>query len=267
MLDNFLPEQWLSGVLEGMRLPSTFVQPQDSYGRAQENLKQAYNPDMGLHHPFLTQLFYAFNSAPFLRWLEGLTGIGGLLPDPYFHGGGVHITPTGGHLFIHADFNIHKHLSLLRRLNLLVFLNEEWQEEWGGHLELWSADMQHCERKILPRLNRAVLFDTTDRSFHGQPDPLRCPPSVRRLSLALYYYTASAHIFQEHRSHTTQFQVRPGSGDQVDWNVKVREWVEDWLPPILRRKLASWRRKPSAGGYGHSSTEPLDTDSSSAVSS
>ena len=129
------------------------------------------------------------NSQPFLEFLTELTGIENLIPDPYFDGGGCHQILPGGMLKLHADFNKHPKTKLDRRLNILVYLNEDWHEEYGGHFELWDTEMKGCVKKILPLFNRMALFSTTSDSYHGHPNPLTCPPDRARKSLALYYYT------------------------------------------------------------------------------
>ena len=133
-------------------------------------------------------ILYQFNSAPFVRFLETLTGIDKLIPDPYFFGGGLHQIVAGGKLGIHSDFSRHNRLPLDRRLNVLIYLNKDWREDYGGHLELWNEDMTRCVRRILPAYNRMVIFTITDWAFHGHPEPLTCPPGVSRKSIALYYY-------------------------------------------------------------------------------
>src|SRR5206468_2179145 len=98
------------------------------------------------------------------------TGIPGLMPDPYFEGGGLHETKRGGHLGIHADFNIHSQLKVERRLNLLIYLNENWDKTFGGELELWNKDMKECAVRVAPIFGRAVIFNTDLDSFHGHPE-------------------------------------------------------------------------------------------------
>jgi hypothetical protein len=159
---------------------------------------------------FSRTLFWQLNSAVFLQWLETFTGIRSLLPDPYFEGGGFHQIERGGFLKIHADFNLHPRLRLDRRLNLLLYLNPEWKEEYGGHLELWNRSMTKCEKKILPIFNRCVIFSTTDRAYHGHPEPLRCPEGMTRKSLAMYYYTNGRPADEQSAEHTTLYQYRPG---------------------------------------------------------
>src|ERR1051326_4502626 len=122
--------------------------------------------------PFTRAFLDAMNGFETLLFLEKLTGIEGLIPDPYFGGGGLHQIEPGGFLKIHADFNVHPKLNLDRRLNMLVYVNKGWREEWGGHLELWDADMRTCREKIAPLFNGPVVFSTTDPSFHAARDLL-----------------------------------------------------------------------------------------------
>jgi hypothetical protein len=125
----------------------------------------------------------------FLRWLEELTGERALVPDPYLEGGGIHSIGTGGFLKIHADFNWHQPLQLYRRLNILIYLNQNWSANWGGEIELFSDPKGEPEVSLLPMMNRMLIFTTDDASFHGHRHPLSCPDSVRRNSIALYYYS------------------------------------------------------------------------------
>lgn len=135
------------------------------------------------------QLIWEFNSGMFIGFLEQLTGIEGLLPDPSLQGAGLHQMLTGGVLGIHADFTNHRTYKLSRRVNVLLYLNEGWHDEYEGHLELWSRDMSRCCRRIRPLIGRMVIFNTDADSFHGSPTPIACPNGRARRSLALYYYT------------------------------------------------------------------------------
>jgi hypothetical protein len=154
----------------------------------------------------LRDFLFAMNSAPVLEFLEALTGIDGLIPDPYFGGAGPHQILPGGFLKVHADFNWHPKLRLDRRLNLLVYLNRDWKEEYGGHLELWDREVQRCEHKILPLYNRTVVFSTTDFSFHGHPEPLACPEGMSRKSVSFYYYSNGRPDDERSAPHDTIFK-------------------------------------------------------------
>ena len=143
--------------------------------------------------PSLTyQAFSYLNSLEFLeQLLAGLPISTRLYNDIGLNGGGWHIHKTGGKLNTHLDYSVHPKLGLQRKLNLIVYLNSSWQEDWGGALGFWSNESAKkpgkLVRQILPKFNRAVLFDTTQNSWHGLPDPLKCPQNEYRKSLAMYY--------------------------------------------------------------------------------
>ncbi|CAM9667139.1 unnamed protein product [Phaeothamnion confervicola] len=150
----------------------------------------------------------AAQSSPFLLFLEELTGIKGLIADPHYRGSGLHQIAPGGYLNLHADFNRYVTFGLDRRVNAFIYLNEDWDDSWGGHLELWNRDLKTCGAKIAPKLGRFVVFSSTDFSYHGHPAPLAAPPGRSRRSLALYYYTngrPSEEIIDPKYEHSTLF--------------------------------------------------------------
>jgi Rps23 Pro-64 3,4-dihydroxylase Tpa1-like proline 4-hydroxylase len=129
------------------------------------------------------------NSTHFLDIAQKITGIAGLHSDPYLHGGGIHCTKKGGKLDMHLDYSIHPKLKLERKLNLIIYLSPNWQASWGGELELWDQSMTECVTKVEIKQNRAVIFETSDISYHGHPDPTSSPEGTTRNSIALYYLT------------------------------------------------------------------------------
>lgn len=136
------------------------------------------------------QVLDFFNSKSFLNYLTDLTGIPNLIADETFAGGGIHRIFSGGRLCVHTDFALHpdfKHL--YRRLNLLLYLNRDWDPAWGGSLRLYRHDSKEMTHDIEPFANRAVIFNTTAKALHGHPHPLACPEDRCRYSLALYYFT------------------------------------------------------------------------------
>ena len=152
------------------------------------------------------QLYWELNSADFLTFLARLTGIDGLVPDPYLLGGGIHETHRNGYLMVHADFNKHPELKLDRRLNIIIYLNNDWPDAYGGHLELWDKPMQHCVKKIAPLAGRCVIFKTGRDTWHGHPHPLNCPEGRARQSLALYYYSHGRPLEEGRDEHLTLWQ-------------------------------------------------------------
>ncbi len=174
------------------------------------NERQFGLSDLDALPPALRQIVEELSSERFVHLLEELTGMQRLRPDSSLEGGGLHRSERGGYLNLHADFTVHPHRPRWRRaLNLLIYLNPDWQDDWGGHLELWDSQLRSCGQRISPDFNRAVLFHTHEGSYHGFPDPLRCPPGVTRKALALYYFTEEAAPL---RPVATRYRARPGDG-------------------------------------------------------
>jgi len=199
--------------------------------------------------PATKAFMHYLNSQPFLEFLQELTGIKEtLVPDPYFEGGGCHQIKPGGFLKVHVDFHKHKAMQLDRRINVLVYLNTDWLEEYGGHFELWERDMSKSVVRIAPLFNRLAIFSTTGDSWHGHPDKLTCPPDRSRKSLALYYYTngrPSSEVSDEQRGRiTTTFSAREGkdSSEMKRFNTMVN-LANDILPPFVVRLIKKFRKQ------------------------
>jgi len=176
------------------------------------SVKKFATPDPQAMGPTAQRFLLDLCSARFCLFLEALTGIEGIIPDPHFEGGGVHEMGREGFLKMHTDFNWNKKLQLDRRLNMLIYLNHDWQDSWGGHLELWDSEMKSQYVTVPPVFNKTVIFSTTDYSYHGLPNPLACPEDQRRRSLAFYYYSNGrpADEVQFYHSTGTNYQERPG---------------------------------------------------------
>lgn len=237
VIDDFVSPAILEACLEDF--PASPDPDSQSFDRAQERYKTSYNPDYLT--PRVRSFFYALNSRPFIQFLENMTGIRGLVPDPYYLGGGFHETRQGGHLDVHADFNLHPAMKVERRINLLIYLNKNWRAEYGGALELWDEQMTNCVETVAPSFGRCVVFSTTATSFHGHPAPIAHPQGEPRRSIALYYYTATWDSTK--RKFTTQFKPRPDTHDRVDWTVRANEIMDDFLPPILSRNIRRVARR------------------------
>lgn len=184
VVDNFLEKEFAENLCE--RFPKKNELSWWVYDNPLEK-KLAFD-NVKCLDPVFEEFFSFANSEIFVDELKVLCGIPDLVPDPGFRGGGLHRIERGGKLDIHEDFNIHNGLKAFRRLNLIFYLNKDWNEEWGGNLELWNRDMTKCEKSISPIHNRAVIFRTDQSSNHGHPIPLACPSDRSRISLAVYYY-------------------------------------------------------------------------------
>ena len=219
-----IAEPYPNAVLDGLFPPATLERVLDefAYTSQQQGGRREFSNRFEKKYafgrierwgPWTRRLMAYLNSRPFLTFLEALTSIESLLADPDCVGGGLHEILPGGYLKIHADFNKHPRTRWHRRLNVLLYLNKDWDERWGGHLELWDSRMARCVKQVLPTFNRLAVFSTTDTAYHGHPDPLQCPPGRSRKSLALYYYTRqrpAGEIHQGFENHTTLYRARPG---------------------------------------------------------
>lgn len=150
----------------------------------------------------------AIASQSFRDALSEITGIPKLLADEQLVGGGMHVMGSHGRLDVHVDFNLIEERQIHRRLNILVYLNPVWRDQWGGHIELWDRDVKRCHHAFLPAFNRCVVFETSERSFHGV-SAVECPEDVARQSFAAYYYTREAPPAWDGKTHSTIFRARP----------------------------------------------------------
>jgi Rps23 Pro-64 3,4-dihydroxylase Tpa1-like proline 4-hydroxylase len=190
VIDNFFSKTNLKYILEAFpkSRSTSWKKPENVHTRNKKVLK---TPKNGLKEQTLNlrskMIFYQLNSSIFLNFLEKLTGIEGLLPDPYLYESGFHSTGPGGYLNPHADFSHHDKLKLQRRLNFIFYLNKEWKSSYGGDLNLYNKDV--ISKKIItPKINRCIIFSTSDHSFHGHPTKITENAPFRN-SLAMYYYT------------------------------------------------------------------------------
>jgi hypothetical protein len=222
VLDDFFPDALLDELL------SEFPPAGDDGWKLEDGrmqLKQQWR-DANRLPPVAASFVALLQSAPFVSFLERLTGVAGLVGDPHCHHGGLHQTATGGFLKVHADQLVQPALGLQRRVNVIVFLNRGWLPEWGGDLELWDAAMTRCCQRIEPVFNRVVVFDAVG-SNHGHPDPATSPPDVLRRSVALYYYVSPAHPSASSEAGVAKAVVRARPGEVL---------------PQRRQPSSRWRR-------------------------
>jgi len=238
--DNFLPVDVAEAALRD------FPEPKEvdwlAYKDVNQHKKLAFDAVEKLP-PSIRDVLYFLNTRPMLKFLETLTGIQSVLPDPNYVGGGLHQIRPGGLLEVHADFSYHKGLRLDRRINVLIYLNKDWKEEYGGHFELWDREVKRAEKKILPIFNRCAIFSTTSVSFHGHPEPLACPPDRNRKSIATYYYSNGRPEEDPELTHKHEvaFQQRPGV-NRVKASLGVRKVIKSLIPPIVTDAYRALRK-------------------------
>lgn len=190
--------------------------------------------DAGQFPPAIARLNQLLASAEFLALMSELMDIPNLIADPELKGGGIHETNAGGRLDVHVDFNYHTEKDYHRRLNILIYFNKDWKEEYGGYLDLWDKDVKQCCAEFAPVFNRMCCFATSEISFHGVT-PLNCPPDRVRKSFAVYYYTREAPAGWDGSVHSTVFKARPD------------EWLRGRLlmpAESAYKKHLAWRFEP-----------------------
>ncbi len=244
VIDDFLPERIAQQLVDTFPDPSSPIWTQQP---TEDQHNKLATTDEGAIPALHRYVLFTLNSGAFLRILERVTGIEALIADTKLVGGGLHQIKRGGKLAVHIDYSHHPQNQLFRRLNLLLYLNPAWQEEYGGQLELWDTAISGCRKAILPRFNRVALFATSDVSFHGHPEPLRTPEHVTRKSLSLYYFTKDPPLGSEGVAHNTLFKSRPGDRFNLG-NFVVRSassgLFRDLMPPLAYKGIRKlWNRR------------------------
>jgi 2OG-Fe(II) oxygenase superfamily len=178
-----------------------------------------------------TELVTLLHSAAFLYLLSEITGIWDLLPDPYLQGASYHVVPRGGFFDVHVDRNVAYSTGLVRRLALMLYLNKGWKPEYGGQFELWNETGTQRVKSVEPVFNRCLIFEVTDTSYHGLPNPVACPPGQTRNSFAVYYHTVAKPGESAIKAHTSVYA--PTSMRRK--NFSVRDLAKDLTPPLLLR--------------------------------
>ncbi|MEQ1546823.1 2OG-Fe(II) oxygenase [Methyloglobulus sp.] len=206
-IDNFLNTEFADEIY------NAFPSFQDAQKMGKEfssvnEQKKIQITDVSKFPPAIAKLNQLLGSPEFLEMISDLMGIPDLLADPDLIGGGIHETNSGGHLDVHVDFNYLKAKQWHRRLNILIYFNKDWQEDYGGNFEIWDKDVKKCFGSYAPIFNRVFVFATSNISYHGV-NPLTCPPEIMRKSFAAYYYTQEAPKNWDGEYHSTIFKSRP----------------------------------------------------------
>ena len=247
ILDNFFNEDYLKEILK--EFPNLENLENTSKYVNKNEIKFANN-NFELFPKILKNFISFLNSQEFINFIQDITSIKEpLKADKNLNGGGLHEIKKGGVLKIHTDFNRHPSLDLDRRVNVLIYLNKDWNDKYGGHLELWDKDMIECKKKILPIFNRIVIFSTNDFSNHGHPNPVTCPIDLSRKSIALYYFSKGRPVEELNRNHLknkTYFKNRSGIVDDVESknekfknilkNLKIYKSLKRFEKKYLRKK-------------------------------
>lgn len=191
IIDNFFDAELAEQCLKNFPKPSDPCWEHANDADIEVKLRTTWKSEFEIPET-LVDAVRILNSAPVLKTMGARLGIPKLIPDPYFTGGGLNVTMPGGLLDVHVDGNYHDATGLNRRINAIVYLNPNWQLEWGGEFGIYNRNGEVCVKKVAPIFNRLLIFDSHDFSFHGLPEPLASPPGIARKSIILYYYTLAS---------------------------------------------------------------------------
>ena len=235
VIDNVFPEDLLDAVIADLPAGD---QGWTRYNSANE--KKSVFSDVNAFGPAAETMAYALNSLFFINFLEQLTGVDGIVADPYLHAAGYMRVEPGGFLDLHYDFTMHKHLPLERRINVLIYLNRDWRPEWGGQLELHSndelTDANHQEISIEPIFNRVVIFNTPN-ALHGHRRPVACPPGRSRLLFSCFYFVVPPVLGYRSRIENVEFPTHRS------FSAAATRLANRLLPPIVFDLLRPGRKR------------------------
>lgn len=191
VIDNFFTEDFANNLLFNFPLVDSPIWERTNDTDIEIKLRTKWESEFDTPDGIVDAV-RILNSSLILNAMSNLFGILKLMPDPYFSGGGLNVTVSGGLLDVHIDGNYHDASGLNRRINAIIYLNPGWQDGWGGEFGLYDSTGDILIKKVEPLFNRLVIFDTNDYSYHGLPDPLNFPKDEVRKSIILYYYTKEA---------------------------------------------------------------------------
>ena len=244
VLDGLFPSGVIERVLD--EFPTTDDKRWTNLENSKSHRKQAIAEDW-LLAPHTRHVMAQFNSAVFIEFLERLSGMKGLIPDPHYLGGGLQQIGSGGFLKIHTDVPYHKSWKLDRQLNVLLYMNKDWDEAWGGKFELWD-DQMTSHKSVVPVFNRMVIF-ATPNAKHGHPDPLLTPEGTFRRAFVMHYYSNSTTEY-ENIGIRNRHYARPGEIFADDAPVRPerarRSRAREFLPPVFFKGAAKLRTLVSA---------------------
>ena len=183
-------------------------------------------------HPKFKELKDTLFSEELYQWISKITGIEDVFITDDSLGAGLHQGGNGSFLDVHIDFNIHHVKNVHRRLNLLIYLEKDWKSEYGGDLELWNADMTSCDQMVRPDYNRAVIFETSEISYHGY-GKITLPEGVTRKSFFAYFYTNEREDAVPY--HDTIFKARPEEGRMKQVKTDVKETLKNTAKSTLKK--------------------------------
>lgn len=228
VMDNFLKDEFARKLDAHFPGEEIFSRKYKGY-----NENKAEGSKFDLYDPAFSKLRAELSSPEFNEWIAKVTGIEETFITEDGLGAGLHKGGNGSFLDIHIDFNIHPTKDVHRRLNLLIYLTPDWDPSWNGAMEMWNADMTKCEKEVECKFNRALIFETSEISYHGYTKKLKTPENVHRQSFYAYFYTKEREGASGY--HDTVFRARPDDTFGKRVRTQVKETLKNTVKATLKK--------------------------------
>lgn len=228
VIDNFLHENVADQLNDTFPTYETLNKKYDGL-----NEKKAEGSNFQDFNPLFQAVKSEISSPEFCRWITSITGIQDVFVTDDALGSGLHQGKTGSFLDIHIDFSMHHIQNVFRRLNLLIYFNKGWKDEWNGHTELWNIDMTVLEKKVKPIFNRVLIFETTGNSYHGY-GKINIPENITRKSYYTYFYTKE-NGDQNQTYNDTVFRARPEESMFKKIQTNIKEQSKNFVKRQFKR--------------------------------
>jgi len=215
IIDNFLEASYAE------KLSSLFPNNYDNWYYYENPIEVKYAFDNIEKLPNeLKNYFYYLSSDFLIKKIAEITNIPDLEYDEFLHGAGLHSHPRYGRLNIHLDYEKHPYSGKERRINIIFFLNKEWEESWKGANELWgNSNSNEFIKKTQVKFNRALIFKTNDISLHGLPEKIMCPENIFRKTLA-YYYVSPLQTHKKENEYRKKAKFIRSCNESYDKNME-----------------------------------------------
>ena len=214
-LDNFIPKELVT--LMAKELDEIPLEDCKHFTRAGSCMYEFNNVD---RTPVQDAVVHALHSGTFIKWLQEVTDTVDLIPDPHLVGAGYMKSFTGDSLKVHSDFNWNDQLRLHRMLSVVIYLNDEWQDEWGGQLQFYNIKRDKVHTEVPVGSGNCVIWNYNNFAFHGYPEPMSCPEGISRKGIRLFYYVSNAKYDDKHPPHRSLYWYDEKTGTPYDqpWN-------------------------------------------------
>jgi len=198
VVKNFLP----TVLFEDLKRDYDESLMKDEWNMYDNPLEMKTSRNIISHLSSIKRLMSILNSEQFIKELRDYFNIEEEIEvDDDMYGAGFHNHIRGGHLCLHLDYEINPVSFKKRFINLILYLNDDWDETYNGATELWSDDCKKCDKLVYPESNKALFFRTDGSSWHGVTTPVSCPKTISRKTIAIYFVSKQKHeIKQEHRT-------------------------------------------------------------------